>query len=336
MRIIIDAMGGDNAPGAVCEAVANCSKKTDAELVLVGREAEIRAELDKYGDLGNVSIVNADEIITNHEEPVKAVKTKRNSSLVTACEMLKKDEGDAFVSCGSTGAILTAALLIVGRIKGIKRPALATLLPGEKGPVMLIDSGANTSCKPENLIQFALMGNIYMRDYMDIKEPKIALVSNGEEEGKGDALVKETYPLLKKSQLNFIGNIEGRDVMLGKADVIVCDGFAGNVILKTIEGMAAVISNALKKIFLKNALTKIGALLTQKGITEFKRTMDYREHGGAPFLGVKKPVIKGHGSSDSKAVMAAINQAILFAKKNYNETLVKELATIQKGENNDE
>lgn len=336
MRIIIDAMGGDNAPAAVCEAVANCSSKTDAELVLVGREEDIRAELSKYGSFENVSIVNADEVITNHEEPVKAVKTKKNSSLVVAAKMLKDDEGDAFVSCGSTGAILTAALLIVGRIKGIKRPALATLLPSEKGPVMLIDSGANTGCKPENLVQFALMGNIYMRDYMDIKNPKIALMSNGEEEGKGDALVKETYPILKNSDLNFIGNIEGRDVMLGRADVIVCDGFTGNVILKTVEGMAAVVANALKKIFLKNILTKVGALLTKKGVSEFKKTMDYREYGGAPFLGVKKPVIKGHGSSDSKAVMAAINQAILFAKKNYQQTLINELTTIEEGENEDE
>lgn len=336
MRIIIDAMGGDNAPAAVCEAVANCSSKTDAELVLVGREEDIRAELSKYGSFDNVSIVNADEVITNHEEPVKAVKTKKNSSLVVAAKMLKDDEGDAFVSCGSTGAILTAALLIVGRIKGIKRPALATLLPSEKGPVMLIDSGANTGCKPENLVQFALMGNIYMRDYMDIKNPKIALMSNGEEEGKGDALVKETYPILKNSDLNFIGNIEGRDVMLGRADVIVCDGFTGNVILKSIEGMAAVVANALKKIFLKNILTKVGALLTKKGVSEFKKTMDYREYGGAPFLGVKKPVIKGHGSSDSKAVMAAINQAILFAKKNYQQTLINELTTIEEGENEDE
>lgn len=336
MRIIIDAMGGDNAPAAVCEAVAKCSKTTDAELVLVGREEDIRAELSKYGSFDNVKIVNADEVITNHEEPVKAVKTKKNSSLVVAAKMLKDDEGDAFVSCGSTGAILTAALLIVGRIKGIKRPALATLLPSEKGPVMLIDSGANTGCRAENLVQFALMGNIYMRDYMDIKNPKIALMSNGEEEGKGDALVKETYPILKNSDLNFIGNIEGRDVMLGRADVIVCDGFTGNVILKTIEGMATVIGNALKRIFLRNILTKVGALLTKEGISEFKRTMDYREYGGAPFLGVKKPVIKGHGSSDSKAVMAAINQAILFAKKNYQQTLINELTTIEEGENKDE
>ncbi len=336
MRIIIDAMGGDNAPAAVCEAVAKCSKTTDAELVLVGREEDIRAELGKYGSFDNVKIVNADEVITNHEEPVKAVKTKKNSSLVVAAKMLKDDEGDAFVSCGSTGAILTAALLIVGRIKGIKRPALATLLPSEKGPVMLIDAGANTGCKPENLAQFALMGNIYMRDYMDIKNPKIALMSNGEEEGKGDALVKETYPILKNSDLNFIGNIEGRDVMLGRADVIVCDGFTGNVILKTIEGMATVIGNALKRIFLKNILTKVGALLTKEGISEFKRSMDYREYGGAPFLGVKKPVIKGHGSSDSKAVMAAINQAIMFAQKNYQQTLINELTTIEEGENKDE
>ncbi|MBS7298349.1 MAG: phosphate acyltransferase PlsX [Eubacteriales bacterium] len=336
MRIVIDAMGGDNAPGAVCEAAAKCSRIPDVELVLVGREAEVRAELDGYGTFDNISIKNADEIITNNEEPVKAIKTKKNSSLVVAAEMLSKGDGDALVSCGSTGAILTAALLIVGRIKGIKRPALATLLPSEKGPVILMDSGANTGCKPENLVQFAIMGNIYMRDYIDIKSPRVGLISNGEEEGKGNALVKETYPLLKDADLNFIGNIEGRDVMYGKADVIVCDGFVGNVILKSIEGMAAVFGNALKKIFLKNIFTKLGALLTKKGITEFKKTMDYREYGGAPFLGVKKPVIKGHGSSDAKAVTAAINQAIVFTRKNYEATLIKELAKTEKGENDDE
>lgn len=336
MRIIIDAMGGDNAPGAVCEAVAKLSATTDAQLVLVGRENEVRAELAKYGSFDNVSIVNADEVITNYEEPARAVRTKKNSSIVVGAQLLRDDEGDAFVSCGSTGAVLAAALLVVGRIKGIKRPALATIIPSENGPVMLMDSGANTGCKPENLAQFALMGNIYMRDYMGIKEPRIALVSNGEEEGKGDALVKEAYALLKNSDLNFIGNIEGRDVMPGKADVIVCDGFVGNIILKSIEGMVSFFSNVLKKIFLKNTLTKIAALLTKKGISDFKKSMDYREYGGAPFLGVKKPVIKGHGSSDSKAVMAAVNQAIVFVKKNYQETLLNELATIAEGETDDE
>ncbi len=326
MRIIVDAMGGDNAPSAICEAAAKLSGTIGADIVLVGKEAQIRQELAKHGSFDNIQIVNADDVITNNEEPVKAVKSKKNASVVVAAQMLKDGEGDALVSCGSTGALLAASLLIVGRVKGIKRPALAALLPSEKGPVMLIDSGANTNCKSENLLQFAVMGNIYMRDFMGIKEPKIGLISNGEEEEKGNALTKDSHQLIKNSDLNFIGNIEGRDVMLGTADVMVCDGFVGNVILKTVEGMGAVMGRAVKGIFLKNILTKIGALFTIRGVREFKKKMDYREYGGAPFLGVKKPVIKGHGSSDSKAAAAAIVQAKMFWEINYTKTLEKELS----------
>ncbi|MBQ7793356.1 MAG: phosphate acyltransferase PlsX [Clostridia bacterium] len=320
MRIIVDAMGGDNAPQAVCEAVAKTVGTLGADIVLVGREVEIRAELEKYGSPDGITVVNADEVIQNCEEPVKAVKTRKNSSLVVAAKMLSDGEGDALLSCGSTGALLAAGLLIVGRIKGVKRPALATLLPSEKGPVMLIDSGANTNCKAENLVQFAHMGDIYMRDLQGVKSPRIGIMSNGEEEEKGSTLVKDTHSLLKNEKLNFIGNIEGRDVMEGNADVIVTDGFTGNVILKTVEGMGSVMGRMVKGIFMKNLLTKLGAAFAMSGVNDFKRRMDYREYGGAPFLGVKKPLIKGHGSSDAKAVSAALWQAKRFAEIDFATT----------------
>lgn len=297
MKIIVDAMGGDNAPMAPVEAAVRAVKELDVEIVLVGKKEVVEKELSAY-DYPNdkISIANADEVITNHEEPAKAVRSKKNASVVVAANMLKKGEGDAMLSMGNTGALLASGLLIVGRIKGILRPALATLLPSAKGPKMLIDAGANTNCKPENLVQFGIMGSIYMKNVLGIESPTVGLMSNGEEEGKGDELTKETFPLLKKAPINFIGNIEGRDVMEGTADVITCDGFVGNVILKTVEGMGHVVSTKVKNIFMKNLFTKLGAIFVMGGLNEFKQSMDYREYGGAPLLGTKRPVIKGHGS----------------------------------------
>ena len=282
MKIIVDAMGGDNAPMAPVEAAVRAVKELDVEIVLVGKKEVVEKELSAY-DYPNdkISIANADEVITNHEEPAKAVRSKKNASVVVAANMLKKGEGDAMLSMGNTGALLASGLLIVGRIKGILRPALATLLPSAKGPKMLIDAGANTNCKPENLVQFGIMGSIYMKNVLGIESPTVGLMSNGEEEGKGDELTKETFPLLKKAPINFIGNIEGRDVMEGTADVITCDGFVGNVILKTVEGMGHVVSTKVKNIFMKNLFTKLGAIFVMGGLNEFKQSMDYREYGGA-------------------------------------------------------
>ena len=301
MKIIVDAMGGDNAPMAPVEASVRAVKELDVEIVLVGKKEIVEKELSAY-DYPNdkISIANADEVITNHEEPAKAVRSKKNASVVVAANMLKKGEGDAMLSMGNTGALLASGLLIVGRIKGILRPALATLLPSAKGPKMLIDAGANTNCKPENLVQFGIMGSIYMKNVLGIESPTVGLMSNGEEEGKGDELTKETFPLLKKAPINFIGNIEGRDVMEGTADVITCDGFVGNVILKTVEGMGHVVSTKVKNIFMKNLFTKIGAMFVMGGLNEFKQSMDYREYGGAPLLGTKRPVIKGHARQTVK------------------------------------
>ncbi|MGN0106433.1 MAG: phosphate acyltransferase PlsX [Hominilimicola sp.] len=326
MKIIIDAMGGDHAPQAPVKAAVKAVSELGVEIILVGKIDVVEKELSQYDyDKDKISIAHADEIISNHEEPAKAVRSKKNASVVVAANMLKNGEGDAMLSMGNTGALLASGLLIVGRIKGVLRPALATLLPSAKGPKMLIDAGANTNCKKENLVQFAIMGSIYMKNVLGIESPTVGLMSNGEEEGKGDELTKETFPLLKSAPINFIGNIEGRDVMEGNADVITCDGFVGNVILKTVEGMGHVVSQKVKGIFTKGFFTKIGALFVMNGLNEFKQAMDYREYGGAPLLGTKKPVIKGHGSSDAKAVFSAIYQAKKFVETSVIDDIVNNI-----------
>lgn len=330
MKIIIDAMGGDNAPQAPVEAGCRAADELDVDIVFVGKKEIVEKELKKHSyNKERIEIVNADDVVTNHDEPAKAVRSKKNSSIVVAANMLKNGEGDALLSMGNTGALLASGLLIVGRIKGVLRPALATLLPSAKGPKMLIDAGANTNCKAENLVQFAVMGSIYMKNVMGIEAPTVGLMSNGEEEGKGDELTKETFPLLKSATVNFIGNIEGRDVMEGTVDVITCDGFVGNVILKTVEGMGHVVSKKVKGIFMKGLFTKIGALFVMKGLNEFKQAMDYREYGGAPLLGTKKPVIKGHGSSDAKAVFSAIRQAKKFVETNIIDEIIKNVSNME-------
>ena len=324
MKIIIDAMGGDNAPGAQIEGAVSAVNKLGVDIVFVGKEDIIREELKKYEyPKDRVSVVNADEVITNHEEPAKAVRSKKNSSIVVAAGMLKNGEADALLACGNTGAILAAGLLVVGRIKGILRPALATTLPTAKGPKLLIDAGANTNCKAENLVQFGIMGSIYMKNVIGIDNPTVGLISNGEEEGKGDELTKSAYPVMKEAPFNFIGNIEGRDVMEGNADVMVCDGFVGNVVLKTVEGIGHVMGNLVKEMFMKNILTKLGGLFALDGVRQLKKTMDYRSYGGAPLLGTKKPVIKGHGSSDAKAVYNAVVQAKRFVETNVIDEIFK-------------
>lgn len=330
MKIIIDAMGGDYAPQAPVEAGCRAADELNINIVFVGKKEAVEEELSKYSyNKDRIEIVNADDVITNHEEPAKAVRSKKDASIVVAANMLKNGGGDALLSMGNTGALLAAGLLIVGRIKGVLRPALATLLPSAKGPKMLIDAGANTNCKAENLVQFAVMGSIYMKNVMGIKDPIVGLISNGEEEGKGDELTKSAYPLLKNAPINFMGNIEGRDVMEGTADVMTCDGFVGNVVLKTVEGMGHVVGDMVKGIFTDNVFSKFGALFVLKKIGEFKQKMDYREYGGAPLLGTKKPVIKGHGSSDAKAVYSAIKQAKRFVETNIIDEIIKNVSNME-------
>lgn len=336
VKILIDAMGGDHAPQAPIEGAVRAVKELDVDIVLVGDTAVIENELKKYEyPKERIAIQHASEVITNHEEPARAVKTKKDASVVVAAKMLRHGEGDAMLSMGNTGALLTAGLLIVGRIKGIIRPALATILPTGQGPKLLLDAGANTNCKPENLVQFGIMGSVYMKNIHKIESPKVGLISNGEEEGKGDELTKKTYSLMKEAPFNFVGNIEGRDVMEGTTDVMVCDGFVGNVVLKTVEGMGKVIGSMVKGMFSENIITKIGALFVMKGIKAFKKKMDYREYGGAPLLGCRQPVIKGHGSSDAKAVFNAIRQAKLFVATNVTEEISTILEEVKAEEKED-
>lgn len=336
MKILIDVMGGDNAPQVPVEASVKAANELGVHMVLVGDTDTINKELAKYEyPKDKISIAHAPDVISNHEEPAKAVRQKKTASVVVAANMLKNGEGDAMLSMGSTGALLTAGLLIVGRIKGILRPALATTLPTAQGPKLLVDAGANTNCRPANLVQFGIMGDAYMKKLFNIKSPTVGLISNGEEEGKGDDLTKKTYPKMKKAPFNFIGNIEGRDVMEGNADVMVCDGFVGNVILKTVEGMGHVISDRIKGMFKKSVLTKVGALFVMNGLNDFKKSMDYREYGGAPLLGCKKLVLKGHGSSDTKAAFAAIKQAKIFIDTDVNKEIEENLKKINVEENED-
>ena len=336
MKILIDVMGGDNAPQVPVEASVKAANELGVHMVLVGDTDTINKELAKYDyPEDKISIAHAPDVISNNEEPAKAVRQKKTASVVVAANMLKNGEGDAMLSMGSTGALLTAGLLIVGRIKGILRPALATTLPTAQGPKLLVDAGANTNCRPSNLVQFGIMGDAYMKKLFNIKSPRVGLISNGEEEGKGDDLTKKTYPKMKEAPFNFIGNIEGRDVMEGNADVMVCDGFVGNVVLKTVEGMGHVISNRIKGIFKKSVLTKCGALFVMNGLNDFKKSMDYREYGGAPLLGCKKLVLKGHGSSDTKAAFAAIKQAKIFIDTDVNKDIEENLKKINTEESED-
>jgi glycerol-3-phosphate acyltransferase PlsX len=314
MRIAIDAMGGDNAPKAIVEGALLAVKEYDVEVSLVG----IRSEIEKYlteEDKNNekVTIIEATEIIENSDSPVTAIRQKKDSSLVIGLKQVKEGSCDALLSAGSTGAFLAGSLLKVGRIKGIDRPALSPLLPTAKGMCMVVDAGANAECKPKNLEQFAIMGSIYMEKVMGIENPRVGLLNVGTEEGKGNELTKQSYELLKKlDNINFVGNIEARDVAEGVCDVCVCDGFVGNVLLKTTEGVAQVIFDMLKSMFMESTVTKLAALMLKKGIRGFKKKFDYKEYGGAPFLGINGIMIKAHGSSDARAIKNAIRQAKLL------------------------
>ncbi|WHH59410.1 phosphate acyltransferase PlsX [Petroclostridium sp. X23] len=315
MKIIVDAMGGDNAPVEIIKGSVQASKDMDIDIYLVGNEEIISNELNKYQyTKERIHIINAAEVITNDDVPTKAIKTKKDSSLVKGLKMLKNREGDAFVSAGNTGALLTGSLLLVGRIKGIDRPALTPVIPTSTGCSLLIDAGANTNCKPINLLQFGIMGSAYMKKVLDIESPKVGLVNIGAEEGKGNDLTKESYPMLKNAPINFLGNIEARDIPDGSAEVLVCDGFVGNVILKFMEGMGLTFYSNIKNIFTKNIFTYLAAMLVKKGLKDFKKKMDYTEYGGAPLLGIDGVVIKAHGSSNAKAFYYAIKQAKKFTE----------------------
>lgn len=316
MKIIIDAMGGDNGPAEVVKGTIDSVNEYGIQAILVGKEEIIKNELKKYDySKDKVEIMNADEVISNEDDPAVAIRRKKNSSMVVGAKALADGLGDGFISAGSTGALLASGLFIVKRIEGIDRAALSVIYPHINGFSLLVDGGANVDCKPEYLYQFALMGSIYMEKVMGINSPSVGLANIGTEKGKGNTLTKETYDILENSKVNFIGNVEARDLPNGVVDIILSDGFVGNIILKLTEGMAFSIFALLKQGFSKNIRTKIGALLLKPELKDIKGKMDYREYGGAPLLGTKKPIVKAHGSSDAYAIKNGINQLIKFIEK---------------------
>lgn len=330
MKIIVDAMGGDNAPAPQIEGSVRAAQELGVEIVLVGQEDVIYRHLGRLGYEGDaIGVVNATEVITNDDEPARALRSKKDASIVVAANMLKRGEADALVSTGATGGVLAAGLLIVGRIDGVARPALAPIIPTDRGPALLLDAGANAECKPENLLQFGVMGSIYASNVLGKDSPRVAIVNIGEEEHKGNTLTKEAYELLKAAPIHFTGNIEGREIPAGDADVIVCDGFVGNVILKLTEGLAQTLMGNIKQVFQRNAVSMMAAALIRGGIKELKKKMDYTEYGGALLLGTKFPVIKGHGSSNAKAVFSAIRQAKLLIETDVVTKIKTQLAKME-------
>jgi len=310
MKIVLDAMGGDHAPPVAVEGGVWAAREYGIEVILVGREEDVQRELARYDTSGlSLPIVHASQVIEMEEHPAAAVKAKQDSSMVVGMGLIKRGEADAFVSAGNSGGVMAAALFSLGRIRGIKRPALSTVYPTTPGLCFMLDVGANTDCKPEYLFQFAYMGVAYAERVLGIANPRVGIVSNGEEEGKGSILVQEAYQLLKKSGLNFIGNVEGKDIPAGMADVVVTDGFTGNVIGKLSEGLAASLLSVIKEEIKKSPIATVGALLSRPAFDKVKKRLDYAEFGGAPLLGVDGVVIVAHGRSNAKAIKNAVRVA---------------------------
>lgn len=331
VQVAVDAMGGDNAPLEIVKgAVEAINESSHVKVFLVGQEDVVNAELSKYTyNKEQMEVVNATERIETAEPPVMAIRKKKDSSLVKALYLVKDGTCDAYVSAGSTGATLVGGQVIVGRIKGVERPPLAPLIPTEKGCALLIDCGANVDARPSHLVQFAKMGSVYMENVMKVKNPKVAIVNIGAEEDKGNALVKETYPLLKNCpDINFTGNIEARDIPAGSADVIVCEAFVGNVILKMYEGVGGTLIKKVKEGMMTSLRSKIGALLVKPALKNTLKAFDLEQYGGAPLLGLNGLVVKTHGSSKAVEIKNSILQCITFTEQNINEK-IKEKITME-------
>ena len=316
MKIVIDGMGGDNAPKSNVEGAVNAIKEYQVDLIITGDKDLLEKEFSNYEfDRNKLEIVHTTEIIENEDKPVKAIRSKKDSSMVVALNLVKEGKADAIISAGNTGALLAGGLFVVGRIKGIDRPCLCSAIPNVKrGMTLIADCGANADCKPKNLVEFAAMSNIYSRKVLGLENPKVALANVGLEEGKGNDLVKRSYEEIKKLDLNFIGNVEAREVINAYTDIIICDGFTGNILLKSAEGVALSVMIRIKETFMASTKSKIGALLIKDDLRKLKSFIDYSEYGGAPLLGLNGGVIKAHGSSDAKAIKNAINQGIKFSK----------------------
>ena len=329
VKVVVDVMGGDNAPTEpVKAAAAAVEERSDIEVILTGNKDVIEKELEKYTSAPRerIHIVPTTEVIETAEPPVMAIRKKKDSSIVVGLNMVKKQEADAFVSSGSSGAVLVGGQVIVGRSKGVERPPLAPLIPTAEGVSLLVDCGANVDARSSHLVQFAKMGSIYMEHIVGIKNPRVAIVNNGAEEEKGNALVKETFPLLKACKgINFIGSIEARDIPSGYADVIVCEAFVGNVILKLYEGLAATLMSKIKGGMMKNTRSKMGALLIKPALKETLKEFDTTKHGGAPLLGLKGLVVKTHGSASSVEIKNAIFQCVDFKQQQINEKIAEHI-----------
>lgn len=327
MRIVIDAMGGDKAPEELVKGVVLALKEYDIDITLVGDKGKIEELLlkEEYNKK-RVEIIHTTEIISYDESPTLAIRRKKDSSMVVGMKLIKEGHGDAFISAGSTGAMLAGGLFIVGRINGIDRPALAPVLPGRKGPFMLIDVGANAECKVQNILQFATMGEIYVNKILKRDNVKVGLANIGEEEEKGTEFVKECYQQLKENNSHFVGNIEGREILEGNVDVVVCDGFVGNMILKTLEGTVSTVFSILKEEIMSSLRTKIGGLLLKPVFSKFKKKFDYTEYGGAVLLGLNCPVIKAHGSSNANAFKNAIKQAVMSVEADIVNIIKEEIS----------
>ena len=323
--IAVDAMGGDFGPSVVVPGAIEAARLYDLRVLLVGDTPQIQAELDKI-DLVNVDygIVQADEVVHMNEKPSDVLRRKKNSSIQVACRLVKEGKADGVVSAGHSGAAVACGIFIIGRLPGVERPALAALLPTEKNPVVIIDAGANVDCRPYHLFQFGLMGDAFARDLLDYPSPRITLLSIGEEEGKGNSQVKEAYELLKMAQnLNFLGNAEGRDIFTGDIDVVICDGFVGNIVVKMSEGLAMSLMRMLKSLFTSSFMAALGAMLAKGAFRKFAHTIDYASYGGAPLLGLKGLVIVCHGRSNSLAMRNAIQMSATFVRKGTNARLAE-------------
>ena len=342
MKIILDAMGGDNAPEAPVLGAIEAAKTWGSQITLVGRGEEILAVMKKHGIEtlpDGMEIANADDVVDMHDDPANVVRKRKNSSMIVGLKMLSEDQGDAFVSAGSTGALLSGATLVVKRVKGIRRAAMGPAMPNKAGgKTVICDCGANAECTPEFLLQFGIVGTLFAKKNLGVENPRVGLLNIGTEDTKGTPLQKEAYALLQnaheKGLVNFIGNVEGREVLMGGVDVVVCDGFSGNVLLKTIEGTALFMGSLLKRMFRKNVFSKVGYLLCKSGVSELMKMMDYREIGGTQFLGIKKPVIKAHGSSDVLAFRNAIRQAEEAAKADFSAELEERLKALAAAKEN--
>ncbi len=337
-RIAVDVMGGDHGPEVIVEGAVRAVQSADVHLLLVGDSEAVSACLSKYGrDDLDIEVVHASEVAEMVEKPSDIMRKKKDSSMQVAFRLVRDGKADGVVTAGNSGAALTCGIFTLGRVKGIERPALATVLPTEGSPLVLLDVGANVDCKPKHLVQFALMADVFAKNVLQVEEPKVGIVSIGEEEGKGNAQVKTAYDLLKKAPLNFVGNIEGRDLFDGQhADVAVCDGFTGNIALKLCEGLASALGNILCCELKRSWLSQLGTLLSMGALARFKLRCDYAEYGGAPLLGLKGFTMVCHGKSNSKAICNAVKMAGMYVSKRTNESLVAALEQMPKDSDGEE